>query len=72
VKQSTRLEMMIYDVRETIYHLSREYKLAAGDIIFTGTPAGVGPVCVGDKVVCTVTCADSGSALLPPCEFEMA
>jgi fumarylpyruvate hydrolase len=38
-------------VPELISHLSRFYHLGAGDLIYTGTPAGVGPVLPGDSIV---------------------
>lgn len=41
---------LIWNVAETIANLSREYELHAGDLIFTGTPAGVGPVRPGDRL----------------------
>jgi fumarylpyruvate hydrolase len=41
---------MIWSVTETISHLSRYFELQPGDLIFTGTPAGVGPVVVGDAL----------------------
>jgi fumarylpyruvate hydrolase len=34
--------------------LSRQVTLGAGDLIFTGTPAGVGPVVAGDRLVAAV------------------
>jgi fumarylpyruvate hydrolase len=37
-------------VPEIIANLSREYELHAGDLIFTGTPAGVGPIGPGDRM----------------------
>lgn len=46
--QSGDLEQMIWRVPEIIAHLSRLFRLEAGDLIFTGTPAGVGPVQPGD------------------------
>ncbi len=46
--QSGDLEQMIWKVPEIIAHLSRLFTLEAGDLIFTGTPAGVGPVQPGD------------------------
>ena len=49
--QSGDLEQMIWKVPEIIAHLSRLFTLEAGDLIFTGTPAGVGPVQRGDKLV---------------------
>lgn len=42
--QEARLSDMIWPVPAIIAHLSRFYRLAAGDLIYTGTPAGVGPV----------------------------
>ena len=49
-KQEGNLNMMIWKVSEIISHLSQFYDIAAGDIIMTGTPAGVGPVQKGDKL----------------------
>jgi fumarylpyruvate hydrolase len=37
-------------VDEIVSHLSGYYHLAPGDLIYTGTPAGVGPVLPGDKL----------------------
>jgi fumarylpyruvate hydrolase len=44
------LSQMIWTVPEAIAHLSRLFRLSAGDLIFTGTPAGVGPVRRGDRL----------------------
>jgi len=41
---------MIWNVAEIIAELSTYVELAAGDLIFTGTPAGVGPVRPGEIV----------------------
>ena len=54
VKQDGDLNQMIWSVPETIWKLSEMVELAAGDIIMTGTPAGVGALAVGDKIECTV------------------
>jgi fumarylpyruvate hydrolase len=54
VKQDGDLNQMIWNVPETIWKLSEIVELAAGDIIMTGTPAGVGQVNVGDKIECDV------------------
>ena len=54
VKQDGDLNQMIWNVPETIWKLSEMVELAAGDIIMTGTPAGVGQLVVGDKVECEV------------------
>jgi fumarylpyruvate hydrolase len=49
-KQFTTLAQMIFPVAEVICELSRFFTLAAGDLIFTGTPAGVAPLNRGDTV----------------------
>lgn len=47
VTQDTDLAEMIWPVRGILAHLSRLVTLAPGDLIFTGTPAGVGPIARG-------------------------
>ncbi|MCK6547416.1 fumarylacetoacetate hydrolase family protein [Myxococcota bacterium] len=47
-RQSGDLSELIWDVPHTIAFLSKLFELAAGDLVFTGTPAGVGPVVRGD------------------------
>ena len=47
-RQTGDLNQMIWKVPEMIAYLSDYFELAAGDVIMTGTPAGVGPVVVGD------------------------
>jgi fumarylpyruvate hydrolase len=54
VKQDAVLSDMIFNVAELISYLSRFYHLRAGDLLYTGTPAGVGPVAPGDKLVGTI------------------
>ena len=49
-RQNARLSDMIWSVAEIIAHLSALYHLSPGDLIFTGTPAGVGPVIPGDHI----------------------
>jgi fumarylpyruvate hydrolase len=50
LKQQGDLADLIWSVPETIAHLSRYFELRPGDLIFTGTPEGVGPVVRGDRV----------------------
>ncbi|MEO1908864.1 MAG: fumarylacetoacetate hydrolase family protein [Paracoccus sp. (in: a-proteobacteria)] len=50
IRQDTDLSQMIWPVADIISHLSGLVRLAPGDVIFTGTPAGVGPVLRGDVV----------------------
>ena len=47
-RQEGNLEQMIWKIPETIAYLSELFTLQAGDLIMTGTPAGVGPVVKGD------------------------
>ena len=49
-RQSGDISEMIWDVSEIIAELGRLFELHAGDVIFTGTPAGVGPVQRGDRL----------------------
>ncbi|WP_275448536.1 fumarylacetoacetate hydrolase family protein [Mesorhizobium retamae] len=50
IKQNAKVADMIWSVQEIVSNLSQYYYLRPGDVIFTGTPAGVGPVVVGDKL----------------------
>ena len=50
ITQKGDLSEMIWNVPETIAYLSKLITLRAGDIIMSGTPAGVGPVKAGDKL----------------------
>ncbi|MEQ1954921.1 fumarylacetoacetate hydrolase family protein [Mesorhizobium yinganensis] len=50
IKQNARIADMIWSVQEIVSNLSQYYHLRPGDVIFTGTPAGVGPVVVGDQL----------------------
>jgi fumarylpyruvate hydrolase len=49
-RQHGDLSDMIWDVPHMIEFLTRMYRLEPGDMIFTGTPAGVGPVVPGDRL----------------------
>ena len=52
--QKGDLTELIWNVPEIIWQLSQQVKLAAGDIIMTGTPAGVSQLQPGDKLECGV------------------
>lgn len=47
-QQSADIADLIWNIPETIEHLSRLFALEPGDLIYTGTPAGVGPIKPGD------------------------
>lgn len=50
-RQSADLRDLIWPVRDVIAFLAQYYRLEPGDLIYTGTPAGVGPVVTGDEIV---------------------
>lgn len=50
---------MIWNVPEVISELSQYFELQAGDLVFTGTPAGVGPLHAGDEVTCRIDAVGS-------------
>ena len=50
LKQEGDLNQMIWKVPEMISYLSDYFELSGGDVILSGTPAGVGPVCKGDTM----------------------
>jgi fumarylpyruvate hydrolase len=50
VRQDGDLNQMIWKVPEMISYLSEYFDLAAGDVILSGTPSGVGPVRRGDRI----------------------
>ncbi len=51
LRQHGDLSEMIWSVADTISFLSQYYRLEPGDLIFTGTPAGVGAIVPGDKLI---------------------
>ena len=54
VRQTADLSQLIWNVSETIEHLSKAWALQPGDLIYTGTPAGVAAVVRGDLMEATV------------------
>ena len=50
VRQDANVDLMIWNTREIIAKISEQHELKAGDLIMTGTPAGVGPVVTGDVI----------------------
>jgi fumarylpyruvate hydrolase len=50
-KQRSDIGKLIWSVAETIAYLSKYFRLEAGDLIYTGTPEGVGPVVRGDTMI---------------------
>lgn len=54
VKQSGRTSQMVHDVSALVQFVSSVMTLLPGDVILTGTPAGVGPMADGDTVTVTI------------------
>lgn len=55
VKQNSQISSLIWSIPESIAFLSGLFELKAGDLIFTGTPEGVGAVVQGDAMVGRIT-----------------
>ena len=55
VRQNSSIAQLIWNVAETIEQLSAAWELQPGDLIFTGTPAGVGAVVAGDVMQGDIT-----------------
>lgn len=51
LKQQGNPSMMLFNVDQIIAYISQFITLKTGDLIFTGTPAGVGPIAIGDELV---------------------
>ena len=54
VRQDSNTRHLIYDVQMLISKCSEFFTLLPGDVIYTGTPAGVGPVRPGDVLECEI------------------
>ena len=50
VRQDSDLNLQIWNVQEGISHLSKLFEVVPGDLIYTGTPDGVGPINSGDLI----------------------
>ncbi|MGR3564570.1 MAG: fumarylacetoacetate hydrolase family protein [Heliomarina sp.] len=68
VKQDATLAELIWKLDEIIMDLSKFYHLRPGDVIMTGTPAGVGPVVAGDKITGGIDGLDTISLTLSDAE----
>lgn len=55
LRQSDTTAHMLTPVRELVSYISRVFTLLPGDVIITGTPAGVGPIVAGDRVDVSVS-----------------
>ncbi|MGA1583283.1 MAG: fumarylacetoacetate hydrolase family protein [Saprospiraceae bacterium] len=61
---------LIFPVTDLIVHVSKYFKLQQGDLLFTGTPAGVGPIQKGDLLEGYLRMPDGSSQLMLSCEVK--
>jgi 2-keto-4-pentenoate hydratase/2-oxohepta-3-ene-1,7-dioic acid hydratase in catechol pathway len=54
VKQHSRTSLLLHDVHALVAHISQVMTLLPGDVVLTGTPAGIGPMEKGDQVSVTI------------------
>lgn len=57
-KQEGNTSDMIFNVNYLLHYLSHQFPLYAGDILFTGTPEGVGPLASGDRLCASIPALD--------------
>ena len=68
VRQQSDVDKLIWDIREVIADLSLFYHLQPGDLIYTGTPEGVGPVQPGDVIEGSVAGVGTVKLVVGPAE----
>jgi fumarylpyruvate hydrolase len=68
IKQDAHLSDLVWSVSELVSHLSGYYHLMPGDLIYTGTPAGVGPVVAGDVITGAIDGLDPVTLTIGPAE----
>ncbi len=54
VKQDSRTSLLIFDIATLVSYVTAVMTMLPGDVLLTGTPAGVGPLVAGDKVSVTI------------------
>ena len=54
LRQSGRTSQLLFDVPTLVSHISQVMTLLPGDVVLTGTPAGVGPIRAGQTVECSI------------------
>src|SRR6266566_8674424 len=63
IKQNGHTSDMIFRIPRLIQYVSSILTLEEGDLILTGTPAGVGPIVAGDKIECALVDAATNEVL---------
>lgn len=72
LRQRGDLGQMIWSVGEVLSELARSVTLRPGDLLFTGTPAGVGPLQVGDRVAARIDGVGRLAFEITPCRHGPA
>jgi 2-keto-4-pentenoate hydratase/2-oxohepta-3-ene-1,7-dioic acid hydratase in catechol pathway len=54
LRQSGRTSQLLFDVPTLVSHISQVMTLLPGDVVLTGTPAGVGPIAPGQRIECSI------------------
>jgi fumarylpyruvate hydrolase len=67
-RQRGNIGQMIWNVPEVIAQLSKQVRLEPGDLIYTGTPSGVGPVVPGDLITAHIDGLPSLTLTITPAE----
>jgi len=68
IRQDATLAELIWKIDEIVVNLSSYYHLRPGDVILTGTPAGVGPVVAGDRISGEIEGLDPVTLTIGPAE----
>lgn len=63
LQQNGHTAQMVFTVVDLIAEISRSFSLQAGDVVSTGTPAGVGPLVSGDELIATLGNNEPGDLL---------
>lgn len=64
IAQQGNTSDMLFSFDELIVYVSKFFKLQMGDLLFTGTPAGVGPVAIGDLLEGGITTSEGPESIL--------
>lgn len=72
LKQHGKSDMMLYNIAQLVSHLSHIYGLSPGDLIFTGTPEGVGELRDGDQLTLQLLSQTQGNPPLIESQFLVA
>lgn len=70
VVQHGNTNEMLFSFEDIIVYVSKFFKLQMGDLIYTGTPSGVGPVIIGDKLEGFITLIDGKTEHVLTCDIR--